>query len=63
MSAYGMQRNGHIRMTDATFVKSSKIRTIVPCDRDAKLHVIMQLLPMSIGKYACKWQATSGSRT
>ena len=32
--------NGHINVTDAARVKSSKVETILPWDHHAKLHVI-----------------------
>ena len=40
MSARPMYYDGHIRVTDATIVKSSKIGTIMPRDQHAKPHVI-----------------------
>ena len=41
MSAHALDSNGHINVTDATRVKSSKVGTILPRDRHAELHVIM----------------------
>ena len=40
-SAHALDSNGHINVTDATRVKSSKVGTILPRDRHAELHVIM----------------------
>ena len=59
----GVQQNGHIRVADVTGVKSSKVETIVPRDRYAQSHVIVQLSLVSIGKRAREHQAASGFRT
>ena len=40
-SAHALDYNGHINVTDAMRVKSSKVGTILQCDRHAKLHVII----------------------
>ena len=63
MSVCGVQQNGHIRVTDVTRVKSSKVGTIVQRDCHAQLHVIVQLSLVSIGKNAREQQTVSGFRT
>ena len=40
-SAHALDCNGHINVTDATRVKSSKVGTILPRNRHAELHVII----------------------
>ena len=42
-----------------TKVKSSKMRTIMQCDHDAKSRVIVQLSPIFMAKCASEKQATS----
>ena len=62
-SVYGVQQNGHIRVIAVAGVKSSKVGTIVPRDRHAQSHVIVQLSLVSIGKRAQEQQAVSGFGT
>ena len=50
MSMCGIWQNGHIRVADMKLVKLSKFRTIMQHDCNAKSHVIVLLLPLSIGK-------------
>ena len=62
-SACGVRQNGHIRVTDVTRVKSSKVGTILPRDCHAQSHVIVQFSPVSIRKPAWKQQVASGFGT
>lgn len=59
-SACGLQHSEHIRVTDEMFVKSSKGRTIVPCEHDAKSRVIKYLSPVFMVKRASEQQIASG---
>ena len=56
MSTCGVRYNRHIRVIDKTLVKSSKARTIVLHNCNAKLCVIMQLLPMFTAKRTSEQQ-------
>ena len=40
-SAHALYYNKHINVTDATRVKSSKVGTILPCNRHAELHGVI----------------------
>ena len=43
-SAHALDYNGHINVTDATRIKSSKVGTILPRDRHAESYVIMGIV-------------------
>ena len=51
-SACAMQCNAHIKVTDATRVKSSKVRTIMQHDRNAKLYAIANAIASAHCKVA-----------
>ena len=59
----GVHQNGHIKVTDATLVKSSKVGTIMPHNHHAKLHVIVGTIVSVHSKAPREHQAASGSRT
>ena len=58
--ACGVPNDGHIRLADATSVKSSKVGTMLLCDRHANLHVIVAQPLVSIGKCVSEQQAVGG---
>ena len=55
-SASVVWNDGHIRVADATSVKSSKVGTMLLCDGHANLHVITIQLLVSIGKHVREQQ-------
>ena len=59
-SPRGVPNDGHVRVADATSIKSSKVGTMWLCDHHANLHMIAVQLPASIGKRASEQQAGSG---
>ena len=59
-STCDVQHNGHIRVTNKTSVKSSKVGTIVPCNHDVKLCVIVPLSPVFMAKHTSEQQVASG---
>ena len=56
MSAHAMYYDGHIRVTNATSVKSSKVGTMLLRDCHANLHVIAVQSLVSIGKRVSEQQ-------
>ena len=56
-SACGVRHNGHIRVTNMTRVKSSKVGTIMQRDRDAKSHAIVD----TIASVHCEARACKAS--
>ena len=59
VSTCGMRPNGHIRVTNKTLVKSSKVRTIEPRDCNAKSHVIMPWSLVFMAKRTSEQQVAS----